>query len=155
MAVSLSGAIAGSAYSGFTSPTYTFSVDSPPDALSKQWSCLTIGGTQTGVTTATVSSPFSFTIRRPANFKQAGVPNPSTGVIYPSGKNVWRSITRKGATPAANQSPALFLATTDFAVPAGAETYDLPNITAGIISHIGVLSNQSQGLIDSVRTGVL
>jgi len=155
MTISLSGAITGGAQTGFTSPTYTVTSDVAPDAQSRQYAVTSLGGTQTGVTTHTATSPFTFTVRRPVSFKQVGVPNPSTGVIYPSGKNVWKMIVRKGCTPAASQSPIVGLASVELSVPAGADTYDAPNVRAMVGFLIGCLSNQSSGIGDSLVSGIM
>lgn len=155
MAVSLSSPVTGSAQTGLTTPTYTVVSDTAPDSLSKQWAVTALGGTQTGVTTHSPSNPFTFTIRRPATFRQPGVPNPSTGVIYPVGKNVWKVIVRKGTTPAANQSYQTSMCSTEIPVAAGAETYDAPNVRAMLSFFIGSLSQQSAGLGDTICTGVI
>lgn len=155
MSVSLTSPVTGGAQTGFTSPTYTVASDNAPDALSRQWAVTANGGTQTGVTTHTGTNPFSFTVRRPATFKQVGVPNPATGVVYPSGKNVWKLIVRKGTTPAANQSYVTGLVNCEIAVPAGADTYDAPNVRAMIGFFVGCLNQQSAGIGDSLVTGIM
>lgn len=155
MSIALSSPVTGGPQTGFTSPTYTIVSDQAPDALSRQYAVTALGGTQTGVTTHTASSPFTMTFRRPATFKQAGVPNPSTGVIYPSGKNVWKAIGRKGVTPAANQSYVTSMANAEFSIPAGADTYDSPNTRALVSFFIGSMWQQSAGWGDSIVTGVL
>lgn len=155
MTVSLSSPVTGGAQTGFTSPTYTVVADQAPDALSKQWAVTALGGTQAGVTTHSASSPFTFTFRRPASFKQAGVPNPSTGVIYPSGKNVWKGLIRKGTQPAANQQYVTSMITVEMAVAAGADTYDPANVRAMVGFGVGCLNQISAGLGDTLVTGVL
>lgn len=155
MAISLSSPVTGGAQTGFTSPTYTVVEDSAPDALSKQWAVTALGGTQTGVTTHSASSPFTFTVRRPASFKQAGVPNPSTGVIYPTGKNVWKLIVRKGMLPAANQSYQVGMVNSEIPVPAGADTYDAANVRAKFGFYVGCCWQLSAAIGDMLVTGVM
>lgn len=155
MTISVSGAVTGGAQTGFTSPTYTVSVDQAPDALSKQWAVTAIGGTQAGVTLHSASSPFTFTARRPATFKQAGVPNPSTGVIYPSGKNVWKLIWRKGSTPAAGQNFVVAMINAEISIPAGSDTYDAANVRALVSFYVGCNNSTSAGMGDSFTGGIL
>lgn len=155
MSISLSSPITGGPQTGFTSPTYTVVADQAPDALSKQWYVSALGGTQTGVTTHTASSPFTFTFRRPATFKQAGVPNPSTGVIYPSGKNVWKMICRKGTTPAANQSYVTSMVNTELSIAAGADTYDSANVRALFGFYAGCVWSISAGIGDTLVIGAM
>lgn len=155
MTVSLTTPVTGGAQTGFTSPTYTVASDVAPDAQSRQHAVTALGGTQTGVTTHTATSPFTFTVRRPVSFKQVGVPNPSTGVIYPSGKNVWKMIVRKGCTPAASQSPIVGMASVELSVPAGADTYDAANVRALVGFLVGVLNQQSAGIGDSLVSGIM
>jgi len=155
MTVSLSSPVTGGAQTGFTSPTYTVVSDQAPDALSRQWAVTALGGTQTGVTVHSATNPFTFTVKRPATFKQAGVPNPSTGVIYPSGKNVFRLLARKGTTPAANQSYVTSMVSTDISVAAGADTYDPSNVRALFGYYAGCVWQQSAGIGDMITSGIM
>lgn len=155
MAISLSSPVTGAAQTGLTSPTYTVTADTAPDATGKQWAVTALGGTQTGVTTHSVSSPFTFTAFRPKVFKTLGLADPSTGVIYRVGKNRWRYLTRKGVTPAANQNAAVMLITTDVEIPSGADTYDPANVRAGLSEHFGSCNQLSAGIGDSGVTGIL
>lgn len=147
--------VTGGAQTGLTSPTYTVTADTAPDATGKQWAVTALGGTQTGVTTHSVSSPFTLTGFRPKAFKSLGLADPSTGVIYRVGKNRWRFITRKGVTPASGQSYQTMLVTTDVEIPAGADTYDSANVRAALSAHFGMLSQQSSGIGDSACSGIL
>lgn len=147
--------VTGGAQTGFTAPTYTLTSDVAPDATGKQHAVTALGGTQTGVTTHTASAPFTVTAFRPKTFKVLGTPDPATGVVYRVGKNSWKLITRKGVTPAANQSASLMLISTTFEVPAGADTYDGPNVQAALSLHVGILNQMSAGLGDSLKSGIL
>lgn len=155
MAVSLSSPVTGGAQTGFSSPTYTVTSDTALDSFSRQYAVTALGGTQTGVTANSVSSPFTFTIRRPPTFKQVGVANPATGVIYPSGKNVWKLIIRKGCTPAANQNSIVGMWHSELGIPAGADTYDAANVRALVSFGVGCFNQVSAGLGDSLTDGIM
>lgn len=136
-----------------TSPTYTLTSDYGPNAHSKQWIVSALGGTQTGVDVHSVSKPFTLTVERPANFRQLGVVNPSTGVISSVPNNVYTVRTRKGAVPAANQNARVAMIETRIVVPAGTDTYDLPNLEAMLSAHIGLLDDVSSSLGGTVENG--
>jgi len=154
--INLSSPVTGAPQTGLTSHTYTLSVDnSPPGDPGKQYAVTALGGTQVGVTTHTISSPFTVNFTRPATPKTIGAPNPVTGQISNVPNNVTRIITRKGVTPAANQQPRLLILRTEISCPAGADTYDAPNCRAGIALHIGAIHQQSAGIGDTVVTALL
>lgn len=147
--------ITGTAQTGLTNPTYTNVSDVAPDATGKQVAVTALGGTQTGVTTHSASSPFTASMFRPKSFKALGTPDPSTGVIYRVGKNNWKIIVRKGVTPAADQSPQTMLITCNIDVPAGADTYDSANVRAAVSFFIGLLNTESADIGDAIVTGIL
>lgn len=154
MAISLS-AITGAAITGLTSPTYTPTVDVPPNPYSKQWAITAIGGTQTGVDTGSSGSrPWTFTAYRPANVRTLNAVD-SNNVLRQVPMNEYGILLRKGLTPLAGQASktALFRAT--FSVPAGADIADQPNIKAAMSSFVGVLTQQAQGITDTLTTAVL
>ncbi|DAD51241.1 TPA_asm: coat protein [ssRNA phage SRR7976357_1] len=146
--------ITGAAISGLTSPTYTIVADTPPSAVSKQYAVSGLGGTQTGVTAHSLSSPFTQTMFRPSSFKVLGQPNPS-GVIRSFPNNTFTVLTRKGVSVLASQPIQTMLIKTDLRIPSGADTYDLVNIKAAISAHIGLLWQIAQGLTDTVTTGTM
>lgn len=154
MTISLSSPVTGGAQTGFTAPTYTMTADVAPDALSRQWAVTALGGTQAGVSLHTASSPFTITVKRPASFKTPGPAN-SNGVVFPAGRNVWKLMTRKGMTPAVNQSPIVGFITTEFSVVAGAEGYDAANIRGAASLHIGSIWQLSAGIGDSLVSGIM
>lgn len=154
MAISLT-TVTGSAQTGFTTPGYGVTADQAPSLKAKQWAVTSLTGTQSGVTSHSATSPFTFTAVAPATFKLVNVPNPSTGVIYPSGKNVWKFIVRKGVVPAANQAAQLAMMHLEIPVPAGADTYDASNVRALVSFGIGALNQQSAGIGDSLTSGIL
>lgn len=151
----LSSPLTGGAQTGFTSPTYTHVVDTAPSANGKQNAVTALGGTQTGVTVHSASSPFTLSRFRPQQLKSLGVANPVTGVIKNIPNNVYKIITRKGVTPAANQSAIAMPITTTIPVPAGADTYDAPNVRAGIGAHIGMLWQLSAAIGDTCVSGII
>lgn len=145
--------LVGAAMTGFTSPTYTHAVDQAPSINGKQFYVWTIGGTQAGVTVNTVSSPFTISAFRPAVLRTLPQANPVTGVIKAIPMNQYKVITRKGMVPAAGQSPMVGRVTTIIEIPAGCDTYDLPNVKALLSAHIGALSDQSVGIASTVNSG--
>lgn len=156
MSIALTSPITGSAQTGLTSPTYTHTPDTAPAGNpGKQYAVTAVGGTQTGVTVHSVSSPFVLNFTRPAVLKALGTPNPVTGIIPNIPNNTYKLITIKGVTPAANQPTRPMILTTVGSVPAGADTYDAPNVRACYSCHIGALSQQSAGMGDLAINGVL
>lgn len=148
------GNITGSAQTGFTSPTYTVAADTAPVTTGKQVSIAALGGTQSGVTTHSVSSPFTCTVMRPQNLRVLPAPG-SSGFIAGVPFNVYKVLTRKGVTPAVNQPALVMPIETKISVPAGADAYDAANIRAAISAHIGLLQQISAGLGDTLVTGSL
>ena len=155
MAYSPSSPVTGAAQTGLTSPTYTLSIDVAPDSNGVQRAVTALGGTQTGVTTHSVSSPFTVTFTRPKVFKPLGKMNPVTGVISQVPRNAWKLITRKGVIPLAGQSATPLQITTIIEVPAGADTADSANVRAALSLHIGLLNQQASGIGDSTVTGIM
>lgn len=146
--------ITGLAQTGFTAPTYTIAVDQSPDGLGKQVTVSALGGTQAGVTVHSMSSPFTINCTRPRTFQSLGKPN-LNGLISKNPRNVFKVITRKGVTPAVNQPYQIMLITTVIEVPAGADTYDAPNVRAALSAHAGAIAQQPAGLGDTLITGTV
>lgn len=155
MPFSPSSPVTGAPVPGFTSPTYTLTVDTAPSQNGKQYAITAIGGTQTGVDLNTVSKPFSISFFRPVQLRGLPQANPVTGVIKNVPMNTYKLITRKGVLPAANQNPIPLRITTTIEVPAGADTYEPEDIKAAISSHFGVGWAQASGIADTVVSGVL
>lgn len=155
MSFAPSGAVTGATVTGFTTPTYTVTADTPPNNNAKQFAILAVGGTQTGVDVHSVSKPFTTTMFRPASLRVLPQANTTTGVVKNVPNNSYKVITRKGASPAANQVPLTARITTIIEVPAGTDTYEPEDIKAMLSCHIGILSNQSAGISDTILTGVL
>lgn len=154
MSIALSSPVTGAAQTGFTAPTYTIVADVAPDVNGKQWAVSATGGTQVGVTTHTVSSPFSITYERPKALRALGNVGPN-GVYVNVPRNVHRLRVRKGVLVAANQAASIGLAEVTLSIPAGAETYDAANVRALVSALIGSLSQISAGIGDTVVTGTM
>jgi hypothetical protein len=155
MSLSLSSPFNGGAQTGFTSPTYDWVEDIAPDNNGEQFAIDTIGGTQSGVTVHSVSSPFTISVFRPKTFKSLPVVNPVNGALPSVPRNVYKVITRKGVIPLSGQAAVPMLVVTEISVPAGSDTADPANVQAALAAHIGALSDQSAGLGDTLLTGVL
>lgn len=155
MAFALTSPITGTAQTGLTSPTYTHVADMAPDSNGKQVAVSALGGTQTNVTTQTVSSPFSLNFVRPKAFRVLGKPNPVTGIIKDVPRNTWKFIVRKGVLPLAGQPYATMQVTFQVDVPAGADSADAVNVRAALSAAIGALSQQSAGIGDTVTSGIV
>lgn len=154
MSYNLTSPITGSAQTGFTAPTYTHVADTAPDSNGRQVAVTSVGGTQVGVTPHTVSSPFTITFVRPKQLRSLGVPA-QNGFIAQVPNNVYRQITRKGVVPASGQPARTLLIETIITVPAGADTFDAPNIKAALSAHLGALAQQSAGIGDTALSGVM
>lgn len=147
--------ITGATVAGLTSPTYTIVTDVAPSINGKQYAVTALGGTQTGVDINTVSKPFSVSFFRPSTLKTLPQANPVTGVIKNVPMNTYKLITRKGASPAANQIPIVARVTTIIEVPAGTDTYEPEELRAMLSNHFGVGWAQASGIADTVITGVI
>lgn len=155
MSFNLSGAVTGAAVSGFTSPTYTYADDTAPDVNGKQFYVSAVGGTQTGVTTHSATSPFTTTYWKPKLLKFLGALLPNTGRLGKVGRNVHKVITRKGVTVLSGQPSEVMIIETVMHVPAGADVADAPNVKAALSAHFGVLANQSSGVGDTLLTNAM
>lgn len=154
MAIAITSPVTGTAQTGLTSPTYTIAIDVAPDVNGKQYAVTALGGTQSGVTTHSVSSPFTLTYTRPKVYKAL----PSIGVNGQYGSipnNTSKFLVRKGVVPAVGQPAKTMQISVALDIPAGSETYDSANVRAAISAAIGALSQISAGIGDTVVTGVM
>lgn len=156
MAITISSPVTGGAQTGFTSPTYTLSVDTAPTVFGKQWAVTALGGTQVGVRVHAASDPFTFTYVRPATYKVLGKPNPTTGLLPNVPKNTHLVIIRKGALPMAAQPSSVALLRAAFDIPAGSDTADPAQLRAMISLLAGVLAQAafSSGMGDTLVSGL-
>lgn len=155
MSIALTSPVTGGAQTGFTSPTYTIVTDQAPDITGKQVAVSALGGTQTGVTTHSMSSPFTCTFFRPKVFRFLGKPNPTTGLIKDVPRNTFKWIIRKGVTPLAGQPFANMQIDCSISLPAGSDTADAPNVRAAISLLVGALNQQSAGMGDTAVSGIV
>lgn len=152
---SLTTPVTGGAQTGLTAPTYTLTVDTPPNVNAKQWAVTALGGTQTGVLAHSVASPFTIAQFKPQSPRTLAPVNALTGVLKDAPANVYKTITRKGVIPLVGQSPRNLVITTVIEVPAGADTADSEDVRAALSLHIGALNQQSAGLGDTLINGIL
>lgn len=155
MSVNLSSPVTGSAQTGLGSPTYTVVADQGPNPYSKQWAVTALGGTQPNVDVHAASKPFTITFSKPASLRVAPVPNPTTGVMGSSPRNVYSVYVRKGAQPGVNQNPQTMVLRCDLAVIAGTDLVEPEDVRAALSLLIGSLSQQSAGLGDTLVTNLL
>lgn len=155
MSIAISGVITGAPQTGLTGPTYTLTADNQPDVNAKQAAVTSVGGTQTGVTTHSVSSPFLLSVWKPKVMAMLGKANPVTGLINNVGKNEYKVITLKGVTPALGQPPQKLIVRTTIEVPAGADSYDPANVRAALSAHIGLVWAQAAGTGDTAVSGLI
>lgn len=147
--------ITGSTQTGLTSPTYTITADQAPDANGKQYYVSALGGTQTGVNAHSVAAPFTCSMFRPKVLKTLQPVNPVTGVLRNVPMNVYKVITRKGVLPLAGQSYKTGHITSEIACPAGSDLADAVSLRAMLSCHIGLLTQLSNELGNSVTTGTI
>jgi len=156
MALTLITTITGAAMTSFTSPTYTAVADQAIDLRSRQAVVTSVGGTQTGVVSHSLNAPFTITLRRASIIKTLAKAflNGVTGQYSRVPYNDFVVLVRKSAQVAAGQ-----WFTNDFRmtahVAAGSETFDEPNVKAGLSCLIGVAWANSSGIFDTCKTGVL
>jgi hypothetical protein len=155
MTIALSSPVTGGLQTGFTAPTYTVVVDTPPNAYSKQWAVTALGGTQALVDVHGASKPFTITFSRPQVIRSAPVVNPVTGVMPNTPRNVYSVIVRKGANPGVGQNPQIGVLRADLSVPAGADLVEPEDIRAALSLLIGSLNQQSAGLGDTLINALL
>jgi hypothetical protein len=148
-------ALAGGAQTGLTSPTYDLSVDVAPDNNGKQYAVTAKGGTQTNVRLHTISDPFTVTFNRPKVPRTLPAANPVTGKRGSIPRNSYSLIIRKGTKPESTSSPEVALVRCQFDIPAGADAADADNVRAAISLLVGILSDQSAGIGDSLVSGII
>lgn len=153
--IAMPASVTGAAQTGFTTPGYTLTVDTPPDVNAKQSAITALTGTQVGVDVHSVSRPFTLSVFRPKTMAVLGKPNPVTGLVASVPNNAYKVVTRKGVTPLSGQPSRTMLIRSEIDVPAGADTADSANIRAAISAHIGLLTAISAGLGDTTINGVI
>jgi len=155
MSITIPGSLTGAPQTGFTSPTYTTTVDNPPDLNAKQSAVTAVGGTQSGVIVHSVAAPFVLSVWRPKKLMALGKPNPTTGLIANVPMNQYKLITVKGVLPLAGQPYKNMIIRTTVDVPAGADVADPNNVRAGLSAHAGLVWAQAAGIGDTAVNGLL
>lgn len=155
MAFAPTSPVTGAAQTGFTTPTYTLSVDNAPDVNSRQWAVTTLGGTQAGVSLHSMSSPFTATWFRPKAYKPLGKPHPVTGQLTSVPFNKHKLKVRKGMVPLAGQPTQVGEIDAAFSLPAGADTADAANVRAMCSLFGGLFAQQSAGIGDTLISGIV
>jgi hypothetical protein len=64
-------------------------------------------------------------------------------------------ITRKGASPALNQTPQVARITTVIDVPAGTDSYEIEDLRAMVSLHFGACFAQASGIADTIQNGTI
>jgi hypothetical protein len=155
MTVNVTSPVTGGAQTGLTAPTYTVVADTPPNPYTKQWAVTALGGTQTSVDVHGASKPFTLSFSRPQNVRSAPIPSPTSGVMANSPRNVYNCKVRKGTSPGVGQNPQVCVLSCDFSVVAGADLIEPEDVRAALSLLIGALTQQSQGLGDTLINALL
>lgn len=153
MTISLTGPTAAITAGGLTAATYTFTADMASDLRSKVYVVTAVGGTQSGVNTHTVDSPKQFIVKKPATFLQPSSYNVTTGRYGKVPKNVTRVIGRGSANVATGQVELIPM-TLDIGIPAGAFTFDRPNVEASVLMFLAALYDQKEEIVAALRDGL-
>jgi len=156
MSFTLTTPVTGGAQTGFTTPTYTIAADTAPTNTGKQYAVSGIGGTQTGVDTASSPSrPFTITLSRPGVLRALPGVNAVTGLLPNVPRNSYKIIVRKGVTVLTGQAAQVAIATVTLDIPAGADSADAANVRAMLSLLIGGLNQISASIGDTTVTGVI
>lgn len=156
--ISLSSPVTGGAATGFTSPTYTITVDNAPNASTgKQWNVTAVSGAGNTPRLHSISDPFTVTFERPGLLKTlAGLVSGVTGLYGTVPENVYTAIrVRKGVNIAANNIPRVMVLDMKARIPAGSDAFNPVDIRAAVSLAVGSLSQISAGLGDTLVTGTL
>jgi hypothetical protein len=152
MALDITTSITGVVLNGFSAPTYTLALDTPPANNAKQSIVTALGGTQTGVRTHTPSDPFSITVSKPV----IPVPYPKTnlqGVVGKAGRNKYVMLIRKGTLPLTGQSPQVSDLRIETNVVSGADVNDKANLAALYSAGAALLNREAANLLVASTTG--
>lgn len=154
MSYIMTGAITGAAVTGLTTPSYTLTLDTSADDNTRQSAVTTIGGTQAGVNSHSVSQPFTVRVARPRTLRVLGKAN-LNGFISNVGRNTYGILIRKGVIPLAAQPYQIALARLEFEIPAGSEVADQPNLKALCSFTGGFVSANADGIFTTFSTAIL
>lgn len=154
MTIVVNSPITGTPQTGLTSPTYTLTADTSPAANIKQWACTGLGGTQNGVSAHTASAPFILRAQRPLIYKGLS-PVGSNGLLRSVPRNTLKMGVLKSVVPLTGQAPVIAQMWLTWDVPAGTSEADANSLMAMASCLLGWASNQSAGIGDVARTGIL
>lgn len=146
--------IIGGAQTSFTSPTFALVADTAPNVNGKQVAVSALGGTQGNATANSISSPFTATFSKPVIPKTVPPVNPLTGARGTVPNNKYKLVIRKGGYAAAD-TPVIAIARLEIDIPAGMDAYNPDNVRSLVSFLVGILSEESADLGDTVVTGVL
>lgn len=153
MSITLSTPISGAAQTGFTTPGYVLTTDTPALGAAKSWVVSGLSGTQAGVTSHSIARPFTISW---FPSKNATLPAPdANGIVRNVPRNVHQMIVRAGVTPLAGQANQIALARVRFEIPAGSDTADAAQLRAMCSALIGALTQISAGIGDTLINGVV
>lgn len=155
MAFSPDSSITGGTTTGLTSPTYTLLADMAPSQGQRQWAVSALGGTQTGVRANSISDPFTVTFSKPVAPKALPAPNPVTGKYAATPVNTYGLLIRKGVKIDAVPNYGISRVRLNFDIPAGSDNTDAVNIRAMISFLVGILTEETDDLVETLTTGVL
>jgi hypothetical protein len=120
----------------------------------KQRAVTAIGGSGFTASANTISKPFTSTFYKPTTPKALPPANPNTGLRGAIPNNQYKLIIRKGGLAAADVPVTLIVRLT-IDVPAGMDSYNPDEVRAAMSYLVGLLSEESADLGDTVVTGVL
>jgi len=146
--------VTGAAVTGFTTPTYTVTADTAPVASGKQFAVTSLGGTQTGVRTHAVSSPFTLTWFKEPAPRILGPVGPNN-VLGSVPVNKHRLLLRCGLIPLAGQPAKSAQIMVGFDVPAGAELADVAQLKAMVSCLGGYFSANGDNIVANLQTNVI
>jgi hypothetical protein len=146
--------ITGGAQSGFTSPVFTQVDDSAPALNAKQKTVTAVGGTGFTATANSTSNPFTSTFYKPGVLNKLPNANPVSGLRGTIPTNQYKLVVRKGGLCAAGV-PGTIIYRLTIDVPAGMDAYNPDEIRASASYFVGLLSEESADLGDTLVTGVL
>lgn len=144
----------GGAQTGFTSPIFTLVDDTAPTVNGKQKAVSAIGGSGFTASANSISKPFTATFYKPVSPRSIPAINPLSGARGSIPNNQYKLVVRKGGLAAADV-PVTAVARLTIDIPAGMDSYNPDEVRAMISFLVGVLSEESADLGDTVVTGVL
>lgn len=153
--LSISSPVTGAAITGLTSPTYTLSEDTPPEANAKSLVVTTLGGTQTNVRAHALSDPFSITVWKPKVPKALPAKNSITATYPNVPMNSYAIIVRKGVYIDSSSVLRQCTLRVLMDVPAGADASDVVNIKSALSLLGGVMFAEGDDLADLLSKGLL